>query len=220
MQCIYYKLIRDLFHFYLKSIKTEYFMSAKYSNTTADFLSWEQNLNLIRKLFNDGDYKLSLLISVGSFWGLRVSDILKLKWQDILDKDGFVIVERKTQKTREIKINPQLKQHIRECYQHIKPGSVDKEIFISQKGTVFSIQRLNVIFKSVKSKYNLKVENYSTHSMRKTFGREVFSQSGTNAELSLIKLSQIFNHSSVMVTRRYLGITRDELLSTYDTLQF
>jgi integrase len=195
-------------------------MSAKYSNTTADFLSWDQNLNLIRKLFNDGDYKMSLLISAGSFWGLRISDILKLKWQDILDKDGFSIVERKTQKTREIKINPQLKQHIQECYQKIKPRSVDKEIFISQKGTIFSVQRLNVIFKSIKSRYNLKVDNYSTHSMRKTFGREVFSQSGTNAELSLVKLSQLFNHSSVMVTRRYLGITRDELLQTYDALSF
>jgi len=195
-------------------------MSAKYSNTTADFLSWDQNLNLIRKLFNDGDYKMSLLISLGSFWGLRISDILKLKWQDILDKDRFMLVERKTQKTREIKINPQLKQHIRECYQQIKPRSLDKEIFISQKGSIFTVQRLNVIFKSIKSRYNLKVNNYSTHSMRKTFGREVFSQSGTNAELSLVKLSHLFNHSSVMVTRRYLGISRDELLQTYDTLSF
>jgi len=195
-------------------------MSAKFSNTTADFLSWDQNLNLIRKLFNDGDYKMSLLISAGSFWGLRISDILKLKWKDILDQDGFVLVEKKTQKTREIKINPQLKQHLRECYQQIKPKSVDKEIFISQKSTVFSVQRLNVIFKTMKSRYNLKIENYSTHSMRKTFGREVFTRSGTNAELSLMKLSQLFNHSSVMVTRRYLGITRDELLQTYDVLSF
>jgi integrase len=195
-------------------------MSLKYSSTTSDFLSWDQNLNLIRKLFNDGNYKLSLLISAGSFWGLRISDILKLKWQDILDKDGFVIVERKTHKTREIKINPQLKQHIRECYQKIKPRSVENEIFTSQKGTVFSVQRLNVIFKTIKSRYNLKVDNYSTHSMRKTFGREVFTQSGTNAELSLMKLSQLFNHSSVQVTRRYLGITKDELLQTYDALKF
>ena len=180
----------------------------------------EQNLNLIRKLFNDGDYKMSLLIATGSFWGLRISDILKLKWQDIFDQDGFVLVEKKTQKSCEIKINPQLKQHIRECYHQIKPRSVDKEIFISQKGKVFSIQRLNIIFKTIKKRYNLKVENYSTHSMRKTFDREVFTGSGTNAELSLMKLSQLFNHFSVIVTWRYLGITRDELLQTYDVLSF
>jgi integrase len=195
-------------------------MSKKYSRTTSDYLTWDQNLNLIRKLFSDENYKMSLLIAVGSFWGLRISDILNLKWRDILGKDGFVLVEKKTKKSREIKINPQLKKHINECYQQIKPISTDKEIFISQKGTVYSIQRLNIIFKSIKLRYNLKVNNYSTHSLRKTFGREVFSQSGTNAELAIVKLSQLFNHSSVLVTRRYLGITREELLETYDVLHF
>jgi len=87
-------------------------------------------------------------------------------------------------------------------------------------GTNCSIQRLNTIFKTIKSKYNLKVGNFSTHSLRKTFGREVFNKAGTNAELALVKLSQLFNHSSVMVTRRYLGILRDELLQTYDALTF
>ena len=195
-------------------------MSAKFSNTTADFLSWDQNLNLIRKLFNEEEYKISLLIAIGSFWGLRISDILKLKWEDILEKDGFVLVENKTRKSREIKINPQLRQHIMECYKQIKPVSNNKPIFLSQKNCVYSIQRINVIFKAIKSRYKLNVSNYSTHSMRKTFGREVFIKSETNAELALVKLSELFNHSSVMVTRRYLGITRDELMQTYDILSF
>jgi integrase len=195
-------------------------MSTKYSKTTADFLSWDQNLNLIRKLFNDGEYKISLLVAIGSFWGLRIGDILKLKWVDILEKDGFVMIENKTGKGREIKINPQLRLHIKECYIQIKPNSNDEAIFLSQKNSVFSIQRVNVIFKDIKSKYNLRISNYSTHSMRKTFAREVFSRSGTNAELALVKLSHLFNHSSVMVTRRYLGITRDELLEAYDSLSF
>jgi integrase len=195
-------------------------MSKKYSNTTADYLSWDQNLNLIRKLFDDKEYKISLFIAIGSFWGLRVSDILKLTWKDILDLDEFVLVEQKTAKNREIKINRQLKQHIRECYSCINPVSEDQPVFLSQKNTIYSIQRLNTIFKSLKSKYNLKVGNFSTHSMRKTFGREVFSKAGTNAELALVKLSQLFNHSSVMVTRRYLGISREELMQTYDALTF
>jgi integrase len=195
-------------------------MSKKYSQTTSDYLSWDQNLNLIRKLYDDGDYKLSLLIATMSFWGLRVSDVLKLKWNDILDKDVFVLVEKKTQKSREIRINAQLKKHIYECYQHIKPSSNDKEIFLSQKNSVYSVQRLNKIFKSIKTRYNLRIDNFSTHSMRKTFGREVFSKAGTNAEIAIMKLSQLFNHSSVRITRRYLGLTRDELLEAYDSLSF
>lgn len=71
-------------------------MSAKYSKTTADFLSWDQNLNLIRKLFNDKKFEISLFVAVGSFWGLRVSDILKLKWVDILGKNDFVLIVEKS----------------------------------------------------------------------------------------------------------------------------
>ena len=195
-------------------------MSAKYSRTTADYLSWDQNLNLIRKLFTDGEYRISLLLAIGSFWGLRISDILKLKWEDILDKNEITLIENKTRKTREIIINPQLRQHIKECYNQLNPRSTNQPIFISQKNSIYSVQRINVIFKAIRVKYNLKVSNYSTHSMRKTFGREVFTKSGTNAEIALVKLSQLFNHSSVVVTRRYLGISRDELLQTYDSLTF
>lgn len=195
-------------------------MSKKYSQTTADYLSWDQNLNLIRRLYDDQNFKMSLLISCGTFWGLRISDLLKLKWQDILEKEEFLLQESKTGKTREIKINQQLQRHIIECYQQIKPINGDQYIFTSQKGSVYSIQRINVIFKDIKRKYNLQVKNFSTHSMRKTFGREIFNKSGVNAELALVKLSQLFNHSNVVVTKRYLGISREEMLETYNLLGF
>ncbi len=195
-------------------------MSKKYSNTTADYLSWDQNLNLIRRLYDDGEYKMSLLISMGSFWGLRISDLLRLKWEDLLDKEEFVLTEKKTGKQREIRINDQLQRHIADCYHQIEPRDLDQYIFTSQKGSTFSIQRINVIFKNIKKKYSLNITNFSTHSMRKTFGREIFQKSGTNAELSLVKLSQLFNHSNVTTTRRYLGIAKEEMMETYNLLGF
>lgn len=195
-------------------------MSAKFSQTTADFLEWNQAMNLIRNLYNDENYRISLLIACGTFWGLRISDILKLKWEQVLDKDEFMLVEGKTKKNREIKINFQLKRHIKDCYNQISPKSKDEFIFISQKGCVFSIQRINVILKSLKTKYNIKIKNFSSHSLRKSFGREIFNRSGSNAELALVKLSQLFNHSNPAITRRYLGIAKEELMQTYDVLSF
>ena len=73
-------------------------MSAKFSQTTSDYLEWNQSMNLIRNLFNDENYKMSLLISFGSFWGLRISDILALKWEQVYNLDEFTIVEKKNQK--------------------------------------------------------------------------------------------------------------------------
>ena len=195
-------------------------MALKYSSTTADFLTWEQNLNLVRKLQSDGHVKMSLLISLGSFWGLRISDILNLRWSQIISDETLEVIEKKTGKKRTIKINSQLHQHIIECYTQLKPMKDDEFVFISQKNSVYSVQQINRLFKSIKTNYKLKIKNFSTHSMRKTFGRQVFSQSGDNAELALVKLSQLFNHSSTLITRRYLGISQEELMNTYDMLSF
>ena len=195
-------------------------MSAKFSKTTSDYLEWNQAMNLIRNLYNDGNYKMSLLISMGAFWGLRISDILSLKWEQVLNRDEFSLEEKKTKKLRDIKINAQLKRHITDCHTKLNPRSVAEYIFTSQKGSVYSIQRINVILKELKSKYNLKIKNFSSHSLRKCFGREIFTRSAENAEFAIVKLSQLFNHSNPAITRRYLGISRQELLDTYDILNF
>lgn len=195
-------------------------MSLKYSTTTADYLQWGEAMNLIRKLAKDNNYNMSLLVAIGCFSGLRISDILALRWNQILNTEEFTITEIKTGKQRTIRINPQLQQHIKECYKHINPVGINAPILISQKGTVFTIQRINVLLKEIKKKYRLKVNNFSCHSLRKTFGREVYNMNSENAELALIKLMELFNHSSVAITKRYLGLRQEEILQTYDCLSF
>ena len=195
-------------------------MGMKYSTTTADYMEWEIAMNLIRKLAKDENYKMSLLIAIGCFTGLRISDILSLRWNQILNTDEFSIIEKKTGKKRIIRLNPQLQKHISECYGHIKPIGEKAPILVSQKGTVFSIQRINVILKEIKKKYRLKIKNFSCHSLRKTFGRQVYNMNGENSELALVKLMELFNHSSVAITKRYLGLRQEEILQAYDCLTF
>ena len=73
-------------------------MSQKYSTTTADFLVWSDAMNLIRKLAKDNNYKMSLLVALGCFTGLLISDILSLQWNKILGVSEFTIIEKKTGK--------------------------------------------------------------------------------------------------------------------------
>ena len=195
-------------------------MGLKYSKTTADYLVWSEAMNLIRNLAKDGNHKISLLVAIGCFTGLRISDILALRWRQILHAEEFTIIEKKTDKTRTIRLNAQLRQHITECHNHIKPTGISAPVFLSQKGTVFSIQRINVILKEIKIRYRLKIKNFSCHSLRKTFGRQVYAMNGENAELALVKLMELFNHSSVAITKRYLGLRQEEILETYDCLSF
>lgn len=192
-------------------------MSLKYSSTTADYLVWSDAMNLIRKLAKDENYKISLLIALGCFTGLRISDILSLRWKQILNTEEFTVIEKKTSKVRTIRLNPQMQQHIKYCYEQINP--IGAPILVSQKGTVFTVQRINIILKEVKKKYRLKVKNFSCHSLRKTFGRQVYNMNSDNSELALVKLMELFNHSSVAITKRYLGLRQEEILQTYDCLR-
>ncbi|MDR0331846.1 MAG: tyrosine-type recombinase/integrase [Dysgonamonadaceae bacterium] len=195
-------------------------MALKFSNTTSDYLEWNSMLNLIRKLYDDKNYTISLLVACGCFFGLRISDLLSLTWKQLIESDTFEIIEKKTGKVRVIRINAQLQKHIQSCHNEIKPLNDSVKCFISQKNTVYSIQRINVILKEIKTKYNLKINNISSHSFRKTFGRAVYNNAGNNSEMALVKLSELFNHSDIRTTRKYLGLRQEELLETYDLLKF
>lgn len=187
---------------------------------TSDYLEWDTAMSLIRKLFKDRNYRMSLLIGCGCFFGLRISDILTLSWSMLLDDDKFTLNEKKTNKRRTVKINSDFQRHIKHCHDALHITNDDEKCFLSKKKMVYSAQRINILFKEIKKKYNLKIEHFSTHSMRKTFGRKVYESSGENANMALIKLSEIFNHSNISITKIYLGIREKELLETYDLLDF
>lgn len=187
---------------------------------TSDYMEWDVMLSLIRKLYRDKNYRMSLLIGCGSFFGLRISDLLSLTWSMLLNDDKFVLYEKKTGKRRVVKINADFQKHIQQCYDALKISNNGEKCFISQKKMVYSTQRINVLFKEIKKQYGLKIEHFSTHTMRKTFGRKVFESAGENANMALMKLSELFNHSNVGITKIYLGIREQELLETYDLLDF
>jgi integrase len=195
-------------------------MSAKNSYTTADYIEWNTAVNLVHRLYKDKDYKMSLLIGCGIFFGLRISDLRTLRWSMVLNGEMFELQEKKTNKYRRVKINADFQKHIRDCYQALSISNPEEHCFLSSKKVVYSTQRINVLLKEIKQKYNLKIENFSTHTMRKTFGRKVVEMAGEHAELAMIKLMELFNHSSIAITKRYLGIREEELLETYDMLSF
>lgn len=196
-------------------------MSTKNTNTTSDFIPWDTAMNLIHRLYNDGEYTMSLLIGCGCFFGLRISDLLSLTWKQILNEDNvFTLIEKKTGKRRTIKINTNFKKHIQDCHKSLGIVCDDNPCFLSRKNAVYTTQRINVKLKYIKIRYGLKMGNISTHTLRKTFGRKVFESAGDQAELALVKLMELFNHSSVSITKRYLGLRQQELMETYDLLEF
>ena len=187
---------------------------------TSNAMNWDVMLSLVRKLYRDGNYRMSLLIGCGCFFGLRISDILTISWSMVLDGDKFTIYEKKTGKRRVVKINRGFQRHIQQCHDALHITNDDEKCFLSRKRTVYSTQRINILLKEIKQKYGLKIDHFSTHTMRKTFGRKVFEAAGTDAPMALMRLQSLYNHASPTITKKYLGITDSELESSYDLLDF
>lgn len=193
-------------------------MALKGQKTTTSFIQWDILMQLILKLQRDNEYKFCLLISIGCFTGLRISDIQALRWEDILDKDVLCITEKKTKKYRKIKINADLKGIIIKCYALMKSPPIENFLLVNKYGTkAIRIQWVNEKLKRLFAEYGVKCTHASSHTLRKTFGRRVW-ELNNHSDKSLVLLSEIFQHSSVQITKRYLGIREEELFDVYDQL--
>lgn len=183
-------------------------MALKGQTTTSDFLAWNEYQMLLLKLRRDEKFRLAATVALGVNTLLRYSDFSKLTWADILDKDMLVVVENKTGKQRKIKVNPELKNIIKEAF--------EKENIEDRHSTIVnsSVQYLNRSLKSLKSKYALSIENFSTHTFRKTAGRRLAEKYKYSGEI-LLRLMDLFNHSSLAITKRYLGIRQEEINDLY-----
>ena len=161
-----------------------------------------------------------LLIGTGCYLGLRANDLLNLRWIDLLNNDEVIIMEQKTGKIRQLSINSHLNEILNYASSlSIKQGkfSIRHHLFVNRKGEKVSIQYINRLLKKTFSDYGVKTQNASTHTLRKTFGKWVWEMDG-KSERSLIYLSQIFNHSSVSITRRYIGIVQEDIRNIYLSL--
>lgn len=125
-------------------------MSLRGTRTTADYLEWNTMLTLIRRLFKDGDYIMSLFIGCGCFFGLRVSDLRRLTWRMLLESDRFTLNEQKTSKRRVVKVNADFRNHIEKCKEALGVTDMDAPCFMSRKNMVYSTQRINVKLKEIK----------------------------------------------------------------------
>jgi len=191
-------------------------MSLKGSNTTTGYLEWDTFVSLITRLENKGEYKFCLLISTGVFTGLRISDLLTLKYTDLINKDILTIREKKTKKVRTIKINPDLSILVERIYKKLNLTNPNQCIFLNRFGDKpIDKSYVNTKLKELFSKNRIKVDgNVSSHLFRKTLGRRVMEINNYSNE-SLVLLMELFGHSSMSITKRYLGIRQQEINDIY-----
>jgi integrase len=157
-----------------------------------------------------------VLFVVGINTALRVSDLLKLRIGDFLDADGqmksrFWIREEKRGKRQEVILNDSIREALGEYLAAYPAITTDPDHFVffnTRTGSFREPIRRGQAWKFVTAicaEVGLR-GNFGTHTLRKTWGYHARMQ-GVDLALIMHKL----NHNSLAYTRRYLGITDDEL---------
>jgi len=127
--------------------------------------------------------------------------------------------QQKTKKTRRIKLNQDLLEIISRVKRKQLIDNDNQFIFINKYGTKpIDKSWVNVSLKKIFRKYKISVDgNVSTHMFRKTLGNRVLKLNNYSNQ-SIVLLMELFGHSSMGITKRYLGIREKEVMGVYDSL--
>lgn len=143
-----------------------------------------------------------ILFLLGISTGLRISDILQLRKEDLLNTH-VNIKEMKTRKQKRIRIPPYIRKELIEYARRLN----DRDYVIkSRQGVNRPIDR-SVAYRILReAAEQVNLQEIGTHTLRKTFGYHFYQQTKDVA-----MLQEMFNHSSPNITLRYIGINQDSM---------
>ena len=154
-----------------------------------------------------------VLFMTGLYLGRRISDILPLRVRDVRDKKNIYFREKKKNKEITLDINDDL----RKIYKEYCKGKRDYEyLFRRSKGRNEPITRQqywNILNQAARQiGYQEKI---GCHSMRKSLGRRLYENG-----VDVYKIMLILNHDDMEYTKRYIGVTRDEINEALSIVSF
>lgn len=178
----------------------------------------EKRIEAIKKVLKSSSLRDYCLFTLGINSGLRISDLLKLEIEDVIDikgriKDRITIKEQKTGKTKDFPFGATTKKALKEYLDSRTDISYNQALFASRKGgrPITRQQAYRIINEAARAVGI--TDQIGTHTLRKTFGYHAYKQGA-----DITRIQYLLNHSAPSITLRYIGITRDELDDVYLTL--
>ncbi len=161
----------------------------------------KRKIEVVKRILKEHGSRDFLMFLLGINCGLRISDILKLKVSDVLNKDYIEIKEQKTKKYKKFPIANSFKAVLKD---YILGKSSDEWLFTSQKGDkpITRVQAYRIISQACQEAGI--TTRIGTHTLRKTFAYHFYKE-----KKDIALLQSLLNHSSPAITLRYIGINQD-----------
>jgi integrase len=155
-----------------------------------------------------------LLFVFGINSALRISDLLSLQVKDVFNsqgeiKESFKIRIGKTKREMKILINESVRKALKYYFDKEKFPGPNDYLFKTHTGQKLDRIRAWVLIKKWVKAVGLDPANYGTHTLRKTWGYHSRKNFGIPIEL----ISEKLGHKSNAVTKRYIGISQEEINS-------
>ena len=145
--------------------------------------------------------------------GLRVSELINLKLNDISFDEALLKIFGKGSKERIIPIGD-IAIHFTKLYvEDYRPKLIKKVqteyLFLSSRGTKMSRQAFFKILKQLASEKNIKKE-FSPHTLRHSFATHML-----NGGADLRSIQELLGHSNISTTQIYTHISNKKILDDY-----
>ncbi|AJG61666.1 DNA integration/recombination/invertion protein [Bacillus cereus] len=170
-------------------------------------------IEAMKKYLKEHSQRDYLLFVIGINTGLKITELLSMKFEEVLHEDGtvkeFYSLPVKDEKFKQdIYLNTKVKEALLEYVQSI---DVKRENYVFQSNkTTNSISRQQAyrVIHSAAEAVGI-VGKIGTNSMRKTFGYHAYKRG-----IAIALLQKHFHHATPSETLKYLGISKDEEFKT------
>jgi len=159
------------------------------------YLSKEQIPNLLKACKMSAAEHLYPIVFIALNTGMRLDEILKLRWRDIDLANGYIHIEKaKGGKRRDIPLNSELTKLLR--FSIKKPNT--EYVFCDGDGKPF--RNINRSWKTAKRRAGIK--NFRFHDLRHTYASYL-----RMAGVDLHTIGELLGHSSADMTKRYAHLS-------------
>jgi len=212
--------VRQFFQFlhyndYLQDLPTSLVESPSIGRKLPDVLDLEEinaMMDAVDLSKNEGQRNRAILETLYSC-GLRVSELINLKFEHLFPQEGFMRIIGKGNKERLVPMNQYVADEINTYlvttrnHQDIKPGN-EAYVFLNRRGSALTRVMIFTIIKQLAEDSGI-TKNVSPHTLRHSFATHLL-EGGAN----LRAIQELLGHESISTTEIYTHLDQSYLKDT------